>query len=118
MAWIEAAEESLLYLSVLTLGEIRKGLAALPQGRRRIHLETWLEVELRARFSGRILPIDEAVAERWGVLAAKAKGKGKTVSAIDGLLAATAIHHNLTVVSRNVNDFTNTQVSVVNPWET
>jgi|SRR6266403_1041119 len=118
MAWIEAAEESLLYLSVLTLGEIRKGLAALPQGSRRIHLETWLEVELRARFSGRILPIDEAVAERWGLLAANAKGKGKTLSAIDGLLAATAIHHNLTVVSRNVNDFTNTQVSVVNPWET
>jgi predicted nucleic acid-binding protein len=107
----------LLYLSVLTLGEIRKGLAALPQGKRRSRLETWLEVELQARFSGRILSIDAAVADRWGLLAAVAKIKGKHLSAIDGLLAATAIHHNLTIVSRNVGDFTNTQVPVVNPWE-
>ena len=63
MAWIEAVEESLLYLSVLTMGEIRKGLAALPQGKRRSRLETWLEVELQARFSGRILSIDAAVAD-------------------------------------------------------
>ena len=117
MAWIEAAEETLLYLSVLTLGEIRKGLAALPQGKRRSRLETWLEVELQARFSGRILSIDAPVADRWGLLAANAKGKGKPLSAIDGLLAATAIHHNLTIVSRNVGDFTTTQVPVVNPWE-
>jgi predicted nucleic acid-binding protein len=117
MAWIEAAEESLLYLSVLTLGEIRKGLAALPQGQRRSRLETWLEVELQARFSGRILSIDAAVADRWGLLAANAKVKGKPLSTIDGLLAATAIHHNLTIVSRNVSDLANTQVPVVNPWE-
>ncbi len=116
-AWIEAAEESLLYLSVLTLGEIRKGLAALPQGKRRSRLETWLEVELQARFSGRILSIDAAVADRWGLIAAVAKIKGKPLSAIDGLLAATAIQHNLTIVSRNVGDFTNTEVPVVNPWE-
>jgi predicted nucleic acid-binding protein len=117
MAWIEAAEESLLYLSVLTLGEIRKGVAALPQGKRRSRLETWLEVELQARFSGRILSIDAAVADRWGLLAANAKAKGRPLSTIDGLLAATAIHHNLTIVSRNVSDLTNTQVPVVNPWE-
>ena len=117
MAWIEAAEEALLFLSVLTLGEIRKGVAAIPQGKRRSHLEMWLEVELQARFSGRILSIDEAVADRWGLLAANAKRKGKPLSAIDGLLAATAIHHNLTIVSRNVGDFANTQVPVVNPWE-
>jgi toxin FitB len=116
-AWIEAAEESLLYLSVLTLGEIRKGLAALPQGKRRSRLETWLEVELQARFSGRILSIDAAVADRWGLIAAVAKIKGKPLSAIDGLLAATAIHHNLAIVSRNVGDFTSTEVPVVNPWE-
>jgi predicted nucleic acid-binding protein len=116
MAWIEAAEEGLLYLSVLTLGEIRKGLAALPQCKRRSRLETWLEVELQARFSGRILSIDASVVDRWGLLAA-AKFRGKPLSAIDGLLAATAIHHNLTIVSRNVGDFTNTQAPVVNPWE-
>jgi toxin FitB len=117
MAWIEAAEETLLYLSVLTLGEIRKGLAALRQGKRRSRLEAWLEVELQARFSGRILSIDAAVADRWGLLTANARIRGKPLSTIDGLLAATAIHHNLTIVSRNVGDFTDTQVPVVNPWE-
>ena len=112
-----AADESLLFLSVLTLGEIRKGVAALPQGRRRTHLESWLEVELRARFADRILPIDSAVADRWGLLAARAKRQGKALSTIDGLLAATAIHHGLTVVSRNTADFVNLDVPVLNPWE-
>jgi toxin FitB len=73
MAWIEAVEGSLLYLSVLTMGDIRKGLAALPQGKRRSRLEAWLEVELQARFSGRILSIDAAVADRSGLLAGSAK---------------------------------------------
>jgi predicted nucleic acid-binding protein len=117
LAWIEAADETLLYLSVLTLGEIRKGLAALLPGRRRTKLETWLEVELRARFSGRILSIDAEVADRWGLLAADAKGQGKPIPVIDGLLAATALHHNLTIVSRNVSDFSNLPVAVVNPWK-
>jgi len=117
MAWMQAAEETLLYLSVLTLGEIRKGLAGLPQGKRRTHLETWLEIELGARFAGRILPIDVSVADRWGLLAATAKREGKTLSTIDGLLAATALHHNLTVVSRNVSDFADTRVQVLNPWK-
>ena len=117
MEWMEAVDEAMLYLSVLTVGEIRKGLAGLPQSKRRTHLETWLEVELQARFAGRIVPIDAAVADRWGLVAAEAKRKGKTLSVIDGLLAATAIHHNLTVVSRNARDFTNTQVPILNPWQ-
>src|SRR5258708_714794 len=115
--WMEAADEAMLYLSVLTVGEIRKGLAGLAQGKRRTHLETWLEVELQARFAGRVVPIDAAIAHRWGLIAAEAKRKGKSLSVIDGLLAATALHHNLTVVSRNVSDFMNTQVQVLNPWE-
>lgn len=117
MAWVDAADESLLYLSVLTLGEIRKGLAALSQGKRRTQLETWLDVELRARFSGKILSIDSHVADRWGWLAATAKGAGKALSVIDGLLAATALHHNLTIVSRNVSDFAHLHVPVLNPWQ-
>ena len=66
MEWMEAADEAMLYLSVLTVGEIRKGLAGLTQGKQRTHLEAWLEVELRARFAGRIMPIDAAIADRWG----------------------------------------------------
>ena len=117
LEWMEAADETMLYLSVLTIGEIRKGLAGLAQGKRRTRLETWLEVELHARFSGRIVPIDMGVADRWGLLTAEAKRKGNPLSIIDGLLAATALHHNLTVVSRNISDFAHTHVPVLNPWE-
>ena len=118
LKWMDAADESLLYLSVLTLGEIRKGLAALPQGRRRTRLEVWLEGDLRGRFSGRILPVDAAVADRWGLLAAQARRTGATLPIVDGLLATTALHHNLTMVSRNVCDFAAARVPVFNPWET
>lgn len=117
LQWMEAVDERLLYLSVLTLGEIRKGVAGLPQSKRRTQLETWLELDLRARFAGRILAIDAAVADRWGLLAAEARRKGRTLSAIDGLLAATALHHNLTIASRNVNDFAGAQAQILNPWE-
>jgi predicted nucleic acid-binding protein len=117
LQWMEAADESLLYLSVLTLGEIRKGVAGLPQSRRRTHLETWLELELQARFAGRILLIDAAVSDRWGLLAAEAKRKGRPLSAVDGLLAATALQWNLTIVSRNVGDFENTPAQILSPWE-
>ena|SRR5690242_9924241 len=115
--WMRAADESLLYVSVLTLGEIRKGAAMLPQSKRRTYLESWLELDLQVRFSGRILAIDNSVADRWGLIAAEAQQKGRPLSAIDGLLAATALHHNLTIVSRNTSDFAATQVPTLNPWE-
>jgi predicted nucleic acid-binding protein len=118
LEWMEAADEAMLYLSVLTLGEIRKGLAGLPQGKRRTRLESWLEMDLQGRFAGRILPIDAAIADRWGLLAAESKRRGKPLPVIEGLLAATALHHNLTVVSRNASDFMNTPVPVLNPWRT
>jgi predicted nucleic acid-binding protein len=75
------------------------------------------EVEFEARFSGRILPIDAAVADHWAVLAGAAKRRGRSLSAIDGLLAATALQHNLAIVSRNVSDFANTEALILNPWE-
>jgi predicted nucleic acid-binding protein len=117
MEWMDATDEAMLHLSVLTLGEIRKGLAGLAQGKRRSRLETWLEVELQARFAGRILAIEAAIADRWGLISAEGKRKGKPLAVIDGLLAATALHHNLTVVSRNASDFANTHVQVLNPWK-
>lgn len=117
LEWMEAADESVLYLSVLTLGEIRKGVAGLPQGKRQTQLEIWLDVDLQARFSGRILAIDALIADRWGLMAAEAKRKGVALSAIDGLLASTALQHNLTIVSRNVRDFEGTRVPTLNPWE-
>lgn len=116
LSWLDGVPESQLYLSVLTLGEIRKGASALPESRRRSHLELWLERQVRVRFSGRILPISEDIAERWGWLAAEAKTRGRSLPVIDGLLAATALHHNLVLVSRNVTDFLTTRVPILNPW--
>ena len=115
--WIEEIDENLLYLSVLTLGEIRKGVVALRQSARRTALEAWLESDLRLRFSRRILPVDEEVADRWGSLAAKAQKDGHNLPVIDGLLAATAIHRNLTLVTRNTGDTETTGVSLFNPWQ-
>jgi toxin FitB len=115
-AWIEATSESLLYLSVLTLGEIRKGITSLRDSPRRVVLEAWLGSDLAVRFANRILPVDESVADRWGRIAADSAAEGSPLSVIDGLLAATALHHNLTLVSRNVKDFATTRVPLFNPW--
>jgi predicted nucleic acid-binding protein len=115
--WIGNADEKLLHLSVLTFGEIRKGATILPASSKRNQLERWLEVELPARFANRLLPITRAIAELWGAMAGQARFKGITLAIIDGLLAATAKHHGLTVVTRNVKDFSVWGVSVINPWE-
>lgn len=115
-AWVDAAEESLLFLSVLTLGEIRKGIASLPRGPKRTALESWLDRDLTLRFSGRILPIDQPVADRWGCLAGEAAAQGTPIPVIDGMLAATASYHELTIVTRNTEDIRQTGVSSFNPW--
>ena len=115
--WVENTDESLLYLSVLTLGEIRRGIAALPQSRRRATLEAWLDKNLRARFEGRILVIDQEVADRWGLLTSAARNSGIVLPVIDGLLAATALEHNLTLVTRDTGQIPSMGVAVFNPWE-
>jgi toxin FitB len=111
--WIDAQEEQLFHLSVLTLGEIRRGIVQLPPGRRRTALAAWLSGDLLTRFAGRILQIDQEVADRWGHLAG---AKGATIPVIDGLLAATALQHNLTLVTRNTRDMARTGVGLFNPW--
>jgi predicted nucleic acid-binding protein len=114
--WIDETDESILFLNVLTLGEIRIGIERLRPGKRRGRLESWLTVDLRARFEGRILPVDDSVAERWGALSAIATASGRPVPVIDGLLAATALHYDLTLVTRNVQDVAGTAVATLNPW--
>lgn len=116
-AWVAATDENLLYLSVLTLGEIRRGIASLKEASRRVALEAWLDSDLALRFAGRILPIDQGVADRWGRLAAQA-GPRAPLPVIDGLLAATALHHNLALVTRNISDVKATGVPLFNPWAT
>lgn len=111
--WFGRHERRSLYLSVLTLGEIRKGIAKLAPGPRREALDGWLAQDLPLYFSGRVLPIDAAVAEEWGRLCAAVQ---RPLPAIDGLLAATALRHGMGLVTRNVRDFEGLGLEVVNPW--
>lgn len=113
VAWAHSRPRPSLYLSVLSLGEIRKGIAGAADAAFRQTLTDWLEVELPNYFVGRLLGIDEQVADRWGRLQA---GAGRTLPAIDGLLAATALQHDLVLVTRNAKDFEGLGVQLVNPW--
>jgi predicted nucleic acid-binding protein len=111
--WMVDRPATALYLSVLTLGELRKGVEGLAEGDRKRRLLDWLEIELPTFFAGRILPVDAAVAERWGRLLAQA---GRPLPAIDSLLAATALAHGLTLVTRNLRDFQHPDLTVLDPW--
>lgn len=112
--WFEQRPATTLYLSVLTLGEIRKGIDSLVNDDRQLKLLDWLEVELPQFFSGRILSVDAYVADRWGRLNAQ---MGRPIPAIDSLLAATALTHGLKLVTRNVRDFNYPELDVINPWQ-
>lgn len=116
-AFLDNAGQRSVFLSVLTIGEICKGIAELPASQKRTGLQNWLDIEVRSWFAGRILPVTEAIAERWGNLAAAAKQKGMTLAVVDGVIAATALHHDLTIVTRNVKDFAGLGADVINPFE-
>ena len=113
LEWLDSVPGHALHLSVLTLGDIRKGAELAPDPRFRERLRQWLEHELPVWFEDRILGIDAAVADRWGRLSAQA---GRTLPAIDGLLAATALEHDLVLATRNEQDFFGLPVQVLNPW--
>jgi predicted nucleic acid-binding protein len=114
--WLEDADDDRLYLSVITLGEVSKGIATLPESRRRSQLQKWLTETLRPWFQGRILPVDESIAERWGLIAGERKLSGRPLKVEDGLIAATALEHDLTVVTRNIKDFKSLGVDIFDPW--
>jgi hypothetical protein len=112
-AWFQVISDTALHLSVISLGEIRHGVEALQDGGKKERLRVWLEHELPEWFEDRLLPISAAVADRWGRLLAEA---GRPIPGIDSLLAATALHHELRLVTRNVEDFRFPGLEVVNPW--
>lgn len=114
--WMETAEELSLFLSVITFGELQKGISKLKESRRRKALQNWVDEELAGRFAGRILPIDRQVASRWGELSGNAERHGKKIPVLDGLLAATALEGGLTVVTENVGHFHASECPVLNPW--
>ena len=112
--WLDQIPAQALFVSVLTLGEIRKGIEGLTDKKRREKLRIWLEHDLTDWFEVRVLPVDIAVADRWGRLVAEA---GRPVPTIDSLLAATALHHELRLVTRNASDFLYPGLEVINPWQ-
>jgi predicted nucleic acid-binding protein len=115
--WLKAQPATTLFLSAVTIGEIRKGLVVLPQGRRRTELETWFHTDLLIWFRDRILPVTQSIADRWGMLDGQCQLKGTPLNTADGMIAATAVERDLTVVTRNVRDFAELGVEVFNPWE-
>jgi predicted nucleic acid-binding protein len=115
--WLKTQPVTTLFLSVVTIGEIRKGLIVLPSGRRRAELETWFHTDLLTWFSNRILPVTHAIADKWGVLDGQCQLRGTPLNTADGMIAATAIEHGLMVVTRNAKDFAGLGVDIFNPWE-
>jgi hypothetical protein len=117
VSWVAGTAEDLMYLSVITIGELRKGIDLLAvDDARRPALQAWLDRDVRLRFAGRLLAFDDGVAERWGQLEAFVKKRRWTVPTIDAQLAATALHHGLTFVTRNTTDIAPTGVPVFDPW--
>ncbi len=116
-AWLKAQPPTTLYLSAVTIGEIRKGLVVLPQGRRRTELEAWFHTDLLVWFRNRILPVTDSIADRWGVLEGQCQLKGTPLNTADGMIAATALQHDLTLVTRNIKDFAALGVVLLNPWD-
>ena len=116
MGWLAEVDEDRVFLSVVTLGELRQGIDRLAAGRRRHQLDAWLCHDLPLRFEGRVLPIDATVADLWGGIRAKRELAGRPIAVIDGFVAATAEAHALTLVTRNADDFRSSVKTVFDPW--
>jgi toxin FitB len=114
--WLDERDEQTLFLTVLTLGELQKGISKLSTGVRKDDLQAWVEHDLIERFEGRILALDLETALLWGKLQGEAELEGEKLPVMDSLIAATAIAHGLAVVTRNVRDIERCQARVFNPW--
>jgi predicted nucleic acid-binding protein len=114
--WLAEADEDRVFISVISIAEIRKGLERTPKGQRRDRIGTWLHEDLPARFEGRILPVDLAAAQEWGVLIERARGHGFALPVMDGFIAATARVHGHTLVTRNSRDFRGADIEIFDPW--
>ncbi|MDX2226346.1 MAG: type II toxin-antitoxin system VapC family toxin [Verrucomicrobiae bacterium] len=114
--WMEGQDEENLFLSCLTLGELEKGVCKLPSSKRKNVLRHWLNHDLTARFSDRILALDENVCRTWGRLCAEVESRGKKMPVMDSLIAATALENSLSLVTRNESDMQFAGVKIVNPW--
>jgi predicted nucleic acid-binding protein len=117
VAWVQSVEEHRLYLSVVTVGEIKKGIEKLPESNRKVELEAWLANGLLARFKDRLVDIDVDVMLEWGRLTARMDAAGKKMSVMDALIAASALYGEFKLATRNVSDFVGAGVELFDPWE-
>ncbi|RPI34105.1 MAG: type II toxin-antitoxin system VapC family toxin [Chloroflexota bacterium] len=115
--WLDQIDEEKLFISVITIGEIQHGIERLPESLRKTTQLTWLNNELIQRFEQRILPINTPTMFLWGSLTARMDQTGQPMGAMDSLIIATALHHNLIIATRNVSDFIPCGIQVINPWE-
>ncbi|SCB58289.1 hypothetical protein GA0061105_104215 [Rhizobium aethiopicum] len=116
LGWLGGLDEDRSFISVVSVAEIRRGVTLMDKGRKRDVLADWLARDLPQRFERRIIPVDEAVALVWGDLMGHAKRNGRGLSSMDGLIAATAIAHDLTLATRNTRDFQGFGIELVDPW--
>jgi len=114
--WVAEADEDRLFISVVTLAELRHGVERMPAGARRNRLATWLKDDVPARFDERVLPVDIQVAEAWGRTVAKREASGRPIGAMDAFIAATAERNDLALVTRNARDFEGLGLRLLNPW--
>ncbi|GER79288.1 MAG: type II toxin-antitoxin system VapC family toxin [Anaerolineales bacterium] len=117
LEFVDSLDPDAVYLSVITIGEIAKGIEKLPKSKRKQELHAWLAEDLLVRFDGKIIPLSADVLLEWGILNARLESIGKMLPAMDSLIAATVVVHDLILITRNVNDFENTGIEIVNPWE-
>lgn len=118
LAWIDAQLVETLFLSTISLAELRFGIAALPPGKRKDTLHTSLEQRILPLFAGRILPFDEGASEAYAVLRARARAEGQAIAPADGYIAAIAVTHGLIVATRDTGPFEAAGLTVINPWHT
>jgi toxin FitB len=114
--WLDNQAPEMLYLSVITMGEIAKGIHKIDGSQRKDSLQIWLTQTLPTRFSGRILGIEAATMLLWGELVGRLEKQGRSLPVMDSLIAAIALQNSLALVTRNENDFAETGVEIVNPW--
>ena len=114
--YVDSLDLEDIYLSVITIGEVVKGIEKLAKSHRKTELQAWLKDDLPVRFEGNIVTLDTDVLIEWGALTARLESAGKTMPASDSLIAATALAKKMILVTRNVSDFEETSVEIVNPW--
>lgn len=116
LEWLDGLDEDRSFVSVVSIAEIRRGVALMDKGRKRDALDEWLARDLPQRFEHRVIPVDERVAMAWGDLMGEAKRSGRGLSSMDGLIAATAMAHDLILATRNIRDFEGFGIDLIDPW--